>query len=77
MKGDERLDQQEINDFCRAASAAYYAIVAAHATRTGEPAMLPELLCPEGLPPRPCEFTEKQLDEAEAFLVRLGVIGER
>ena len=77
MNEPKEMNQVQINTFCRAASAAYYAIVAAHARRTGEPAMLPDLLCPKGLPPRPCQFTDRQLDEAEAFLVRLGGIGER
>lgn len=70
------MSQQEINHFCRAASAAYYAIVRAHVARTGEPAMLPDLLCPVG--PVPCahHFDDETLDEAERFLLRLGLIGE-
>ena len=76
MKPATDMSQQEINDFCRAASAAYYAIVRAHVARTGEPAMLPDLLCPVG--PVPCahHFDDETLDEAERFLLRLGLIGE-
>jgi len=71
------MSQEEINDFCRVASAAYFAIVRAHVARTGEPALLPELLCPIG--PVPCvhHYDDETLDEAEQFLLRLGLIGER
>ena len=62
---------------CRAASAAYYEIFVRHACRTGRPAVLPELLCPEGAVPATDEFSASELDEAEAFLIRLGVICER
>ena len=77
MGDTPEMTQTEVNTFCRAASAVYYAIVMAHAQRAGEVPKLPKLLCPEGPPPCPCEFTAEELDEAEAFLVRLGAIGER
>ncbi|MEM8876107.1 MAG: hypothetical protein AAGD32_17825 [Planctomycetota bacterium] len=70
------MTQDEINDFCRAASAVYYAIVRAHVDRTGEPAMLPDLLCPCGRVPRVSEYDKATLEEAEKFLLRLGLIGE-
>ncbi|MEL6330040.1 MAG: hypothetical protein AAFR38_10275 [Planctomycetota bacterium] len=73
----DRLDQDRINRACRAASAAYYAIVCAHARRTGVPGLLPELLCRTGPTPCACDFSDAELDDAERFLVRLGVIAER
>ncbi|MEM9066060.1 MAG: hypothetical protein AAGB51_11280 [Planctomycetota bacterium] len=74
-KPASEMTQAEINDFCRAASAAYYTIVRQHACRTGVPAMLPEHLCPKDRPPSPYDYTQQQIQEAEEFLYRLGVIG--
>lgn len=71
----EEMSQDHVDKLCRAASAAYYEIIRHHAFRTGEPALIPTLLCPKGCPPGTHEFDEDVLLEAEAFLVRLGVIG--
>ena len=71
------MTQEEINHFCRAASAVYFDIVRAHVARTGEPAMLPDLLCPCGHAPSVRGYDEPTLEEAERFLLRLGLIGER
>lgn len=73
-KGTDSLTDAEINVLCDATSAVYYAIVASHSRKMGTRPMLPEHLCPKGEPACPCNFTEEQLDEAEAFLVRLGMI---
>ena len=77
MKPASKMSQQEINDFCGAASAVYFAIAQAHVARTGEPAMLPELLCPRSSVPRMCTYDKETLEEAAQFLLRLGFIGER
>lgn len=76
MKPVSEMSQTEINRFCRAATAVYFSIVRAHAVRTGERVGLPALLCPEGPPPDEREFTVEELEEAERFLYRIGVIGE-
>ncbi|MEO0632394.1 MAG: hypothetical protein AAFY46_16950 [Planctomycetota bacterium] len=76
-KPASEMNQDEINEFCTAASAVYFAVVRAHVKRTGEPAMLPDLLCPCGRVPTVDEYDETMLDEAERFLVRMGLIGER
>lgn len=70
-------EQESIDRFCRAASAVYYEIVQASVRQEGQPAMLPTLICPRGRVPSTGEFTDRELDEAEAFLLRLGVIAER
>jgi len=59
---------------CNAASALYYAVVRNHASKTGMPVALPSLICPVGTPPCVCAFSDDELDAAEQFLVRLGVI---
>jgi len=71
------MTQEEINDFCTAASAVYFDVVRAHVKRTGEPAMLPDLLCPCGRVPTVDGYDETTLQEAERFLLRPGLIGER
>ncbi|MEM1424044.1 MAG: hypothetical protein AAGH64_08575 [Planctomycetota bacterium] len=76
MKPASEMSQDEINRYCGAASATYYAIVCAHAQRTGVCAKLPDLLCPDGIPPMQSDYTNDELDEAEAFLLRLGVISD-
>ena len=76
MKPASEMSQEEINRYCSAASATYYAIVCAHAQRTGQCAKLPDLLCPDGLPPLQSQFSPGELDEAEEFLLRLGVISD-
>ncbi len=76
MKPGHEMDQSEINRFCRAATAVYFSIVEAHALRTGERVGLPLLLCPAGMPPSEREFSVEELEEAERFLYRIGVIGE-
>ncbi|MEM1329133.1 MAG: hypothetical protein AAGG07_01090 [Planctomycetota bacterium] len=75
MKPASMMSQAEINRFCRAASAAYYAIVHEHTRRTGECALLPELICPDGPAPCLCEFSTQEIEEAEDFLFRMGMIG--
>lgn len=76
LKPASEMSQSEINAFCKAASAAYFAIARAHAMRCGLPVLLPELLCPVDALPDVEGFDDETLDEAERFLVRLGVIGE-
>lgn len=76
MKPASEMSQHEINRFCKAASAAYFAILQSHTRRTGECARIPELLSPKGRVPHPLMFTAEELDEADQFLLRLGVIGE-
>lgn len=77
LKPASEMTQDEINDFCRAASAVYFAIVRSHATRTGFPALLPELLCPRGRAPCVHRYDDATLEEAEKFLLRMGLIGGR
>lgn len=77
MPQPDQMKREDANRLCRAASAVYYEIVCASAKRTGTPAKLPFLLCPKGRTPCTCEFSHSELEEAEAFLLRLGVIGER
>lgn len=63
---------------CDAASALFYAIAKHHANRTGEPIPLPVHLCPKTLnPPCICSFLPHELDQAEGFLLRMGVIRRR
>lgn len=74
---EDDMSMADVDTLCDAATAAYFAIVIAHATRTGQPALLPDLLCPRRCPPRIDDFTDAQLDAGERFLLRLGVIAER
>lgn len=71
---EPHLSQRRANRLCRAASAADYSIAQAHACRTGEPARIPRHLSPLGSMPRVCEFSRQEIEEAERFLLRLGVI---
>ncbi|MEN0020344.1 MAG: hypothetical protein AAF747_05630 [Planctomycetota bacterium] len=75
MKSIEAMSQPEVNRYCRAASAAYFAIIAAHSQRTGTPVTLPQHLCPTDDLPCLCDYSDEELSEAEDFLVRLGMIG--
>ena len=59
---------------CDAASAMYYSIHFEYSRRTGKPVVLPELLLPLEEPPRPRDYSDAELDEAELFLTRLGVV---
>lgn len=70
------MPQHDADVLCRSASAVYYAILQAHACRTGERATLPTLLCPRRNPPIPEDFSEATLYEAERFLLRLGMISD-
>ncbi|MEM9167824.1 MAG: hypothetical protein AAGB48_12475 [Planctomycetota bacterium] len=70
------MSQDEINRFCAATSALYYTIVASHARRCGIAPELPELLCPTAATPCAHRFDQDILDEAEKFLLRLGMIAE-
>ena len=74
---ESHLSQQRANRLCRAASAAYYSIARIHACRTGEPALIPTHLSPLGPMPQMCEFSRQEIEEAERFLLRLGVIRDR
>lgn len=76
MKPASSMTQAEINEFCSATSAMYFAIVRSYAARTGDSVMLPSLLCPKGRCPCVGDFDEALLDEAEKFLLRMGFIGE-
>lgn len=80
MRAGEKLgddaETRAARKLCRAASAAYYAIVVRHACKAGTPVALPTLLCPNGAAPSTDEFSSAELDEAERFLLRLGVIGD-
>lgn len=79
MRAGEKLgddaETRAARRLCRAASAAYYAVVIRHACKTGTPVALPTLLCPYGAAPSIGEFSPAEIDEAEDFLLRLGVIG--
>lgn len=74
LKPASNMTQLEINDFCRATSAVYFAILRSHAARTGVPPMLPDLLMPARTLPCVDVFDDQTLDEAEQFLVRMGFI---
>jgi len=77
LKPASEMTQDEINHFCRAASAVYFAIARAHAARTGGPVLVPDLICPAGRVPCVGQFDDDLLDEAELFLLRMGMIGRR
>lgn len=70
------MSQEEINRFCAATSSLYYSIVSWHARRSGVTPQLPDLLCPTGDLPCVHRFDEDLVDEAEKFLLRLGMIAE-
>ena len=70
------MSQAEINTFCRATTAVYFAILRAHAERSGAPVRIPDLLCPqEGRLPRADEYDSDTIDAAEEFLLRMGFLG--
>ncbi|MEM7229127.1 MAG: hypothetical protein AAF432_09970 [Planctomycetota bacterium] len=72
---DEQSSKHGAEDqLCEAATAVYYAVVCLEATRRGHPIPIPELLCPVGVPPCPCQIDPALLHEAEQFLVRMGMI---
>ncbi|MEM1166049.1 MAG: hypothetical protein AAGI30_07135 [Planctomycetota bacterium] len=71
------ITPEEVDRLCEAASALYYHIAFRHAMRTGRPVLLPELLCPKSSTPCVDAFSEDDIDEAERFLLRLGIIGGR
>lgn len=68
------IDPQRL---CDAASAIFFAIVRYQAKMTGAPVQIPMHLCPKAPPACPFRFTRTELLEAEAFLIRLGVIEPR
>ena len=77
-RGDEAwfapLDPDRL---CEVASAVYYAIARNQALREGRPPSLPWLVSPKHLPTCPHKYTVHEVREAEAFLLRLGVIEPR
>ena len=72
--GPNGIDPQRL---CDAASALFYTIAKHQFHRTGDPIPLPLHLCPKSTPPCICGFSRHEIDQAEAFLLRLGVIKGR
>ena len=70
----EGMDPQRL---CDAASALFYAIARHQFQRTGDPIPIPIHLCPTSRPTCICKFSRREIDEAEAFLLRIGVIARR
>lgn len=70
----EPIDPERL---CEVASSIYYAIARNQALREGRPPSVPLLLSPKHLPACPHQFSVHELREAEAFLLRLGVIEPR
>ncbi|MEL6498440.1 MAG: hypothetical protein AAF937_01420 [Planctomycetota bacterium] len=75
-KQASEMSQEEINRFFDATSALYFSIVAWHARRSGVDPRLPDLLQPTGDLPCVHRYDEHLVDEAEKFLLRLGMITE-
>jgi|GEM_PF-4276416 len=73
-KTPEQLDPERL---CEVASSVYYAIARNQAIREGLPPSVPLLLSPKHLPACPHRYSVRELREAEAFLLRLGVIERR
>ncbi|MEL6497555.1 MAG: hypothetical protein AAF937_05930 [Planctomycetota bacterium] len=76
LKPADAMTQAEVNEFCRATSALYFEVVRQHASRTGVPACLPDLLCPKADVPSTAGYDGVMLEEAERFLLRMGLIAE-
>lgn len=68
------IDPQRL---CDAASALFYAIARNQFHRTGDPIPIPLHLCPKSAPACICSFSRNEIDQAEAFLFRLGMIRGR
>lgn len=77
MDPDRMISQAEVDTLCAAAGAVYYEIAAWHAVKTGSPVMIPDLLRPHGAVMRSHMFEDDVLEDAERFLVRLGMIAPR
>ena len=74
---DDGLTKADVDMLCDAASAVYFHLLRFKARETGRPVALPELMCPKGRVRCVCEFDDDAIDDAEQFLLRLGVIGPR
>ena len=73
-EGSNVIDPQRL---CDAASALFYAIAKHQFHRTGDPIPIPLHLCPKSTPACICGFSRSEIDHAEAFLLRLGMIKGR
>ncbi|MEM1185348.1 MAG: hypothetical protein AAGI53_10145 [Planctomycetota bacterium] len=71
----DRRPEDPDQRLCDAATAVFFSLVRREATRTGKPVPLPRLVCPaSGVPPHPGIFNREELQAAEEFLYRIGMI---
>jgi len=68
------VTQDAANELCDAATSIFFAVACFESARRGGPIRLPWHLCPKRQPPCPCTLDPDLVNDAEQFLLRLGVI---